>query len=331
MKRLLSLTLLLLLCCPAPAQKISFVINDGLDDDVLKERIDANLSLLLTECNRATLAGETALDLSAVSLTEDARQGLQMLWRNMPFRCEETQIVERLLQTCDGGLQVRNVPVTLQDVTGSEAYKELVINMDRSGCITLVNLSVGDYLYRKVMSAGSDVSDLRHRQMILDYVEQFRTAYNTKDIDFLKMVFSDDALIITGKVVRSKRSDRSAVMKNEIVYNKLSKKEYIDRLEYRVFRNTRYIKVNFSDIQVVKHPTLEGYYGVRVKQGYESMYTSGVPYSDEGYLFLLWDFRDEQYPQIHVRTWQPYWMDEEKTQTIPDDQIININNFKIRK
>ena len=35
--------------------------------------------------------------------------------------------------------------------------------------------------------------------------------------------------------------------------------------------------------------------------------------------------------QIHVRTWQPYWMDEARTQTISEDQIININSFRITR
>ena len=68
---------------------------------------------------------------------------------------------------------------------------------------------------------------LRYRQMILDYVEQFRTAYNTKDIAFLEQIFSDDALIITGKVVKSVPSEMNNFMpQDKVVYNKQSKKRY---------------------------------------------------------------------------------------------------------
>jgi hypothetical protein len=45
---------------------------------------------------------------------------------------------------------------------------------------------------------------------------------------------------------------------------------------------------------------------------------------------MIWDFRDESHPQIHVRTWQPYWLDEGKTQKIQDDKVFNINSFTIR-
>ena len=163
--------------------------------------------------------------------------------------------------------------------------------------------------------------------MILDYVEQFRTAYNQKDIDFLENVFSDDALIITGKVIRRKKGDRVAILKEEsdVVYTQHSKQEYIQRLRTRVFPAAKYIQVTFSDIRVAKHPSIEGYYGVTLRQGYKSSV-----YADDGYLFMIWDFRDESHPQIHVRTWQPYWLDEARKQRLDENKVFNINSFTIR-
>ena len=46
------------------------------------------------------------------------------------------------------------------------------------------------------------VDDAKNRRMILNYCEHFRTAYTTKDIDFLRQVFSDKALIIVGNMVK---------------------------------------------------------------------------------------------------------------------------------
>ena len=195
----------------------------------------------------------------------------------------------------------------------------------------LVNKAIEANLYRKIMQSGSQVSDLRQRQLILNYVEDFRTSYEKKDIDFLEMVFSDDALIITGKVIQRKKGERGIQMKPEITYTKYSKKEYLDRLRTHVFPNTKTIDVTFGTVEVVKHPSIEGYFGVLVRQGYKSVFKSGAIYEDDGYLFMLWDFRDENHPQIHVRTWQPYWMDEARTQTISEDQIININSFRITR
>lgn len=257
-------------------------------------------------------------------MSTDAEGSLNLLWRNMPFRIDEPVIVERVLTTY-AGLQVRNIPIVVKTEADPE-YQELVIDMDPHGCINRVNLSIQNHLYKKLMSGQDEVSDLRYRQMILDYVEQFRTAYNKKDLDFLEKVFSDDALIITGRVIQRSRGDRAAFLSSnkDVVYLQQSKKEYLNRLRTRVFPNAKYIHVNFRDIIVSKHPSIDGYYGVLLKQGYESS-----NYSDEGYLFMIWDFRDESRPQIHVRTWQPYWLNEQHTKRLQEDKVFTINDFVI--
>ena len=309
--------------CVAYSQEVDFKIVDGASSAEIGDRVSANISRFLNEANDA-FAESRRPDLSAIAISDDAVDAFMMLWDNMPFHCGEAEIVERLLTTYDG-LQVRNVPIEACTDSG-EAYQELVIDMDRTGKITRINLAIKNNLYRQVMRNGSEVTDLRHRQMILDYVEQFRTAYNRKDIDFLEKVFSEDALIITGKVVKVKKGDHAAVLKDnrQIVYTQLKKREYIERLRTRVFPAAKYIRVDFSDIRVSKHPSIDGYYGVMLKQGYQSSI-----YSDEGYLFMIWDFRDEANPQIHVRTWQPYWMDEGKKERLDESKVFNINNFTI--
>ena len=325
MKRLFLTLCTLAACLLAQAQTVTFTVSDGLSNAAMKQKIDRNLSGLLSGFNDA-FDNQTDLNLSGVSISPDASDALNMLWANMPFHCEEPEIVERVITTFSG-YQVRNVPIELKADDGKTDYQELVIDMDPDGTVSRVNLALQNHLYRKVMSDGSEVTDLRCRQMILDYVEQFRTAYNRKDIDFLDNVFSDDALIITGKVVKRKKGDRMAVLKEdaEIVYTEQTKHEYIEKLRTRVFPNNKYIHVTFTDIKVSKHPSVDGYYGVMLRQGYQSS-----TYSDDGYLFMLWDFRDEDHPQIHVRTWQPYWLDEKKTQKLSQDKVFNINSFTIR-
>ena len=324
MKRFLLTIALLAAFSGVQAQSVTFVVSDGLSNPVLKDRIENNLSSLLTSFNDA-YNDSAEPDFTWVLISPDAREAVLMLWENMPFRCEEPEIVERILTTYSG-YQVRNVPIELKADDGND-YQELVIEMDPDGTVSRVNLALQNHLYRKVISDGTEVTDLRCRQMILDYVEQFRTAYNRKDIDFLDNVFSDDALIITGKVIRRKKGDRMAVLKEdtEIVYTEQRKHEYIEKLRTKVFPNAKYIQVTFTDIKVSKHPSIDGYYGVVLRQGYKSS-----NYSDDGYLFMLWDFRDESHPQIHVRTWQPYWLDEQKTERLQEDKVFNINSFTIR-
>ena len=312
------------------AQEVTFSVNSGVNDAALQSAIESTVSGFLTALNQAYEAKGTP-DISRIPMTEGAAASVRMLWNNNPFHCDESDIVEPVIRTYDGGYQVRNIPLESLDENGKPLYRELVIDLDGSGRITRVNKAIEANLYRKIMQSGSQVTDLRQRQIILNYVEDFRTSYEKKDIDFLDMVFSDDALIITGKVVQRKKGERSIQMKPEITYTKYSKQEYLNRLRNHVFPNTKTIDVTFGTVEVVKHPSIEGYFGVLVRQGYKSVFKSGAIYEDDGYLFMLWDFRDESHPQIHVRTWQPYWMNEAKTESISEDQIININSFRITR
>ena len=152
----------------------------------------------------------------------------------------------------------------------------------------------------KILQGKVSEQDGKRRHQILNYCEHFRTAYTTKDIDFLRQVFSDKALIIVGNVVKATTGDGKVHAENSTVtYAIHSKRDYINRLS-RVFAANQKIDVKFSGFRIMRHPTMDGIYGVTLRQQYKS-----DRYSDDGYLFLLWDFRNPSMPLIHVRTWQP--------------------------
>lgn len=296
-------------------------ISDGIDDSYLKGKMERTMSNLLTEINSAQAAGR-ALNFGSLGINSSVQMSLSMLWENSPFMCLDEVIVERCLTT-GSGYQVRNIPLEMTprgDYEFNESeYQEAVISFDRSGNIESFYLTIAQNLYLKVMRSNTELTDTRRRQLILDYVEQFRTSYNTKDINFLEQIFSDDALIITGKVIKQKAPD-GIPLPDKITYKKQTKQEYITNLK-RVFQVNKYIRVTFDEIKVALHPNNDNIYGVTLHQGYSS-----DRYHDDGYLFLLWDFTDESAPQIHVRTWQPDAINGDK---IPEDEIFSLADFDI--
>lgn len=319
MRKLLLILLLILPACIWAGVHVS--ISGGIDNAALKAKMENSMSALLTEVNAAQ-AGNRALRFSALNLSPSVQTSMSMLWENSPFMCTDDEIVERCLTT-NSGYQVRNIPLMMtprSDRNFNESeYQEAVISFDNQGNIESFYLSIGMNLYMNVVKNNKEITDLRRRQLILDYVEQFRTSYNTKDINFLEQVFSDDALIITGKVIKQSSQDHLP-LPDKIIYKKQTKQEYITNLK-RVFAANSYIKVTFDEIKVMRHPTNANFYGVTLHQGYTSN-----KYHDDGYLFLLWDFTDEDQPKIHVRTWQP---DQLNGDRIPEDDIFGLNDFDI--
>jgi hypothetical protein len=154
-------------------------------------------------------------------------------------------------------------------------------------------------------------------------VEHFRTAYEEKDLKFLNQVFSNDALIITGTVIRQVKTDAAIKMPAEkIIYKKKSTSEYLADLK-KNFDNNEWIRVRFDDVKVQKHPKYKDIYGVTVHQ----LYANSSKYGDDGYVFMLWDFRNKDNVQIHVRTWQPKWLNKEKTKELPQTEIFKVGEF----
>lgn len=324
--KLISLSLFLLFSSFAYAGKVVVEISDGIDNVAVRTKIENTISAILTEANAAQSA-KRQMKYSALGLPASVQGSLAALWENSPFICMDDEIVEKCITT-GTGLQVRNIPLLLKptnpsDIAEDEDYQEAVVSFDKSGNITSFYLSISTNLYMSVVKQNKEVTDLRRRQLILDYVEQFRTSYNQKDINFLTQVFSDDALIITGKVIR--QSKDGIRLPDKIEYKKQSKQQYLANLRSAFARN-RHIRVTFDEIEVMRHPVNKDFYGVTLHQGWTS-----DTYHDDGYVFLLWDFRDESAPQIHVRTWQPdaYNTDGKGTQRIPKDEIFSLSDFDI--
>lgn len=308
--------------------QVRLVIKDGTSNQQLKEKIERAVSVVMTEINRSQEKNVAKLELPQAYITKEAWQDLNKLWENEHFRCSEEEIVERLLTTRTG-YQVRNIPLSVQAVgEGNElGYQEAVINFDNQGMITSVYYTINPELYSKLrMTQMSDkryeVTDIRDRMMILDYVEHFRTAYNQKDLRFLRQVFSDDALIITGRVIKVRKSE-VAPSGNKVIYTSQTKQQYLNNLS-RAFRTNSYIKVQFDNVMIVEHPTIHGIYGVTVHQKWNT-----ARYSDEGYVFMVWDFRNPDLPQIHVRTWQPDYIDKSKGQKLSPNDVFTLGDFDL--
>ena len=321
MKKILFIVMVALFAIQGRADNVTFTVSDGIDNAGIKSKIESEVSRMLTEINTAQEAGRS-LNFSAMgNIGTRVQQSMAMLWENCPFACTDEEIIEHCITT-GTGYQVRNIPLMMKPTGerefGEDEYQEAVISFDKQGNVESFYLSISMNLYMNVIKSNLELTDLRRRQLILDYVEQFRTAYNQKDINFLNQVFSDDALIITGKVITTKHAEGFTSQK--IQYNKQSKEQYIKNLR-GVFARNSYIKVTFDEIEVMRHPVNPNFYGVTLLQGW----TSGR-YHDDGYLFLLWDFTNEDAPQIHVRTWQP---DKIGGKALPKDEVFSLSDFDI--
>lgn len=313
------------------ANAVTVEISDGISNPILKEKIEHNASVLLTEINRAQASFQD-LDTQGLLavLPDNAKTSLNGLWEVSPFKCTKDYVYERLLRTSTG-YQIRNIPLLMTpNATFNEDYhQEAVILFDKEGNIVGFHTALSQNQYKEIIENANPkrIDDLVRRQIILDFVEQYRTAWMAKDSLYLDAIFSDDALIITGTVVTKQITKDGIVLPQEIKYNVKTKQEYMKSLR-KTFRMYKSIRVIFDGIEIVAHPNpkFRDYYGVTLRQGYTA---NGIrQYSDNGYVFLLWKFPEQgsdDFPQIYVRTWQP---DKIGNKPLADEDKIGLKSFE---
>ena len=303
----------------------SFTISDGaIENEALKTKIERNMTYLLATFRLTAESGKKTISLSRDYMTKDAIDDVEEMWKSSSMSCPPMDLKSRCLHTTTG-YQVRGIPVDIHEAVEAEARQELTVNFNKEGLIDGVSIAIEMNRYEQLMAQQSSDLDYTRRQIIIDFVENFRTAYNRKDIKLLNSMYSDKALIITGKVVMEKPNsdvNKMTLLNNKVVDLSQTKQQYLQRLS-NVFNKTRYINVSFSDIDVVQHPKYDDIYGVTLRQVWHT-----DNYRDEGYLFLMIDFHDEYRPLVQVRTWQPY-KDDAGNVVTTDDEIFHLGSFKI--
>ncbi len=305
MKKIFCLLLGLLALTPIYAQKVSFEFSDGIDEEGLKTKMEQQISSLLTAINEANTANAD-INFSGIDITDDASASLTMTWEQVHFAIEDDDIVDHCigLPGKSGGYRVQNVGVMMNPKAESgyegEKRREIYIDLDRSGKIVDFNFSLGMNMYTEILKKGEELGDLDRRMQIIDWCEHFAKAYCDKNMKFMQTIFSDDAIIITGKTTMQRvHTDMGMKDQAKVKYTQQTKAQYLSNLS-RVFHSNSYINVKFEDYTVVRHGAKPNYYGVTLRQKWHT-----ARYSDEGTVFLIWDFTDEDAPRILVRTWQP--------------------------
>ncbi len=207
----------------------------------------------------------------------------------------------------------RSIPMSFNFKSNNRTFVEnVVFYFDKDNKICNLTFSLSKQTIDDIASNTNWTEQTR--MLLMSFMENYKTAYSLKRLDYIQKIFSDDALIITGTVTKVSNSPENRFLGNNIIkYNRLTKAKYLKNLEYS-FKSNEYINIRFADNTVRRSGKSNDIYGIQIKQDYFS-----TNYGDSGYLFLLIDLTDTISPQIHVRTWQP-----EKN---PDGSIYGLSDF----
>src|SRR6056297_1991434 len=103
----------------------------------------------------------------------------------------------RLIKVTLGKYEVRDIKVKVNmKKTRGNPFQYLVFTLNSQSVVEEVRFAIERHQYQEVLDEGKKLQDFTRRQKILHFIEIFRTAYNRKDLEYLKKVYSEDALII---------------------------------------------------------------------------------------------------------------------------------------
>lgn len=196
--------------------------------------------------------------------------------------------------------EFRGLPVSCRFNRGRVFNEKLSFYIDsNSKQITHVAMGLGREAMNDVVLGHLDWSE-KSRTRIVGFLEDYRTAYATKNLEYLDKVFDDNAVIVLGKRLQvAPQLNKEGYMNNHRVqFTQLTKREFLRNLR-RQFQSKDYINLHFSQNRIYQLQKGVERYGIEIKQDY---YSSN--YGDTGYLTLIFDLTNPDQPVIHVRTWQ---------------------------
>ena len=182
--------------------------------------------------------------------------------------------------------------------------EDVVFTFDASKKISNIAFGLGDVAANDILCKG--VWSEQARLAIMNFLENYKTAYGLKRLDYISSVFDDEAVIIVGSVARQVTMNKNrekgvATFSNNAIIkrNRYTKDQYLQNLK-RCFASNEFINIRFASNDVLKMAQGGELYAIQIAQDY---YSSN--YGDKGYLFLMVDINDPEHPIIKVRTWQP--------------------------
>ena len=243
--------------------------------------------------------------------TED---GFEMFGKLLTGRYYVLGAPEYKFMEYDNLVICRSLPMQFSYKNSVGFFRNVVFRFDKdSAKVSSIAFRLSDVAELDIL--GKERWQNHSKMVLVNFLEDYQTAYALKRTDYLDKIFSDDALIIVGTVLSQRKKSDDFKMKQEtrVRYDTLSKSKFIGNLD-KVFNSNEFVTLRFLDTEFDRHSSGKEIYGIRVKQEYMSS-----TYGDVGYLFLIVDLRTDV-PVIHVRTWEP-----DKT-----DEPIGFNNFTIK-
>ncbi len=216
----------------------------------------------------------------------------------------------------------RSIPMQFSFENGRRTFTEdVTFTFNADGLIESLAFGLGSVARKDIFAMQGEAWSDYMKMVMVTFLENYKTAFALKRLDFIETMFDDDAVIIVGHVVKKssvKREGDAQIIENKehVTYVRKTKAEYMAQLK-RCFASNQFINIRFANTDVGAVDVGKDTYGIQLRQEYFSS-----SYGDVGYLYLMVDFLNPDEPVIKVRTWQPE-RKPDLTPNLPKDSPYN--------
>lgn len=293
------------------------------------ERVFINDKGEIEEMLNAALAIENALRTRNYEpvysyFTPEALQKFQMMTNTGEISVSKNP--EFKFEKASHYIRCTSIPVSIKNGKYSR-NESMILRFDpQSKKISSVAYALTDNAENDIFRSADWQMDSRYA--IVKFMEDYQTAYTTKDKEYLDQVFNGNAIIITGTIPKGKNnksfmreleSNNTALYVAGVFYEHFTKDQYLDRME-TMFAKNDYIHLKYHDAELtraVTPPFLSEAFWIELKQDFNSS-----NYNDKGYLTLQVGMKPEG-SQIYVRTWTPNHLNLTKMKS-----LFPLDNFQ---
>lgn len=246
--------------------------------------------------------------------TADGYDMFSRMMQSGEVKLSRSDVTDFTVEQAEGYTIGKRIPVQITYPGRKKCNEDIVVRFRNDGVATSVAYALSrraeDDIFRE------NLWNMKARYAMLQFMEDYQTAFSLKDLDYIDRIFSNKAIIISGVVTGGKKRDAagsvnrdgvyvdaSAFSGNQVRYTTRTKDEYLKYLRSD-FKRKSFIHIVFEDTSIRWQSGVNNdVYWIELKQNYNSN-----RYCDVGYLTLMIDL-DEIEPNIVVRTWTPEKLD----------------------
>lgn len=200
------------------------------------------------------------------------------------------------------GYEIRGIPINCYYKSlHKTSCEQFVFDFNENKQLIDFNLSV----------ANGKCND-QNKLEVIKFIEKYRMAYQCRDTSTLNKIFSNKAIIISGRYLNINNNFNSDLLNKKSQYTKLDKQQFMQR-QIAIFKKQKDIFIKLSNFD--NESNSNGILSMSMRQLYNS-----TTYSDNGFLFFIIDFRQKN-PQILLREWRQNEFDSAKLPTLDDYNI----------